>query len=525
MLDFSMYDLKPAASMLLGGALGVGAGYALRSLTSRWRANTIEKQARRRLDDTEHEISNRLKEADIQARSEVVLAREEFEKTTKARRKDLQDFEDRLLAREEHLGRKLALVETKEQTVNQSLSDLQGRLAEVTAQQENLNHATDEIQSRLQILAGMTAVEARREIMQRQEQEARVDAAAIIRHLQAEARETAEHEARRLITMAVQRYAAAHASEMMTCAIHLASDDIKGRIIGRDGRNVRAIEAATGVNVMIDDTPETVVISGFDPVRREIARRALVALIADGRIHPERIEDEVAKIRENMAAEMRQSGEQAVYDARLSNVPSELVLQLGRLKFRTSFSQNVLQHSLEVAHLMGAMASELRLDASLARRIGLFHDIGKSADHEVEGAHAAIGAGILERFLEAPVVVNAVAAHHQEVEATSLYAVLCSAADAISGARPGARVESSAIYLQRLEKLEAIANAMPGVCKTFAMQAGREVRVIVDPEKIDDAAAILLARDISKRIETDLSYPGQIRVMVIRESRFVEFAR
>ncbi|MFZ4395515.1 MAG: ribonuclease Y [Kiritimatiellia bacterium] len=520
-----MSDLKPAASMLLGGAIGVGAGYVLCSLVGWMRINRIEKQSRRRLEDTEHEVRNRLKEADIQARSEVVLAREEFEKSTKARRKDLQDFEDRLLSREENLDRKIALVEAKEQAAKQQLEALQGKLADVMAQRQELDRSTGEIQSRLQVLAGMTAEEARREILQRQEKEARVDAAALTRHLQAEARETAEHEARRLITLAVQRYAGSHISEMTTCVVQIANDDAKGRIIGRDGRNVRAIEAATGVNIVIDDTPETVVISGFDPIRREIARRALVMLIADGRIHPVRIEEVVAKVRENMDTDIRQSGEQAVYDARLSNVPPDLMLQLGRLRFRTSFSQNVLQHSLEVAQLMGLMAAELRLDAVLARRIGLFHDIGKSADHEIDGAHAAIGAGILERFQEDPLVVNAVAAHHQDVEAASLYAVLCSAADAISAARPGARMESSAIYVQRLEKLEAIANSMPGVCKTFAMQAGREVRVIVDPEKIDDAAAILLARDISKQIEAELRYPGQIRVVVVRESRFVEFAR
>ncbi len=520
-----MSDLKPVASMLLGGALGVGAGYFLRSLVGRMRINRIEKQSRRRLEDTEHEVRNRLKEADIQARSEVVLAREEFEKSTKARRKDLQDFEDRLLSREENLDRKIALVEAKEQAASHQLEELQGKLADAKAQRQELDRSTGEIQSRLQLLAGMTAEEARREILQRQEKEARVDAAALTRHLQAEARETAEHEARRFITMAVQRYAGSHISEMTTCVVQISSDDAKGRIIGRDGRNVRAIEAATGVNIVIDDTPETVVISGFDPIRREIARRSLVLLIADGRIHPARIEEVVAKVRENMDTDIRQSGEQAVYDARLSNVPPELMLQLGRLRFRTSFSQNVLQHSLEVAHLMGLMAVELRLDAVLARRIGLFHDIGKSADHEIDGAHAAIGAGILERFQEDPLVVNAVAAHHQDVEAASLYAVLCSAADAISAARPGARMESSAIYVQRLEKLEAIANSMPGVCKTFAMQAGREVRVIVDPEKIDDAAAVLLARDISKQIEAELRYPGQIRVVVVRESRFVEFAR
>jgi ribonuclease Y len=380
-------------------------------------------------------------------------------------------------------------------------------------------------QARLQKLAGMTGDEARREILQRMEQEARNDAAGITRRMQEEARETAEREARRIVAMAVQRYAAPHAGEMLTSTVPLPSDDIKGRIIGREGRNIRALEAATGVNMLIDDTPEAVVISGFDPVRREIARQALEALVADGRIHPARIEEAVAKAQADMEVTIRQAGEQALYDARLQGAAPELVRHLGRLKFRTSFSQNVLQHSLEVAHLMGNMAAELGLDPVVARRVGLFHDIGKSADHETEGSHAAIGAELLKRFGEEPIVVNAVAAHHEEVEAQSLYAVLCSAADAISSSRPGARVESTSVYVQRLEKLEAIANGFPGVHKTFAMQAGREVRVIVDPAQIDDNAAMLLARDISRRIEAELRYPGQIRVVVIREKRCIEFAR
>ncbi len=525
MTDLTWYDLQKAAETMLAGVAGLGMGYGLRSLVGRWQANSIEKRAQTRFDEIELEVKNRLKEADIQARAEVVKAREEFEKSTKTRRKELQDLEERLLVREENLDRKLDLIEKKELVVNQRREEAQVKLADLSVRQQEVARALDEAQARLQKLAGMTSEEARREILQRQEQDARADAAGITRRLQEEAREGAEREARRVITMAVQRYAAPHASEMMTCTVPLPSDDVKGRIIGREGRNIRALEAATGVNMLIDDTPEAVVISGFDPIRREIARQALELLVADGRIHPARIEEVVTKVQEDMEASIRKNGEQAVYDARLQGVDPELVRQLGRLKFRTSFSQNVLQHSLEVAHLTGMMAAELGLDAAMARRIGLFHDIGKSADHDTEGAHAAIGAEILKRFHEDPIVVNAVAAHHNEVEATSLYAALCSAADAISSSRPGARVESTSIYLQRLEKLEAIANSMPGVRKTFAVQAGREVRVIVDPAQIDDAAAILLARDISKRIEAELRYPGQIRVVVVRETRCVEFAR
>ena len=523
--DLGWYDLQKVAGTLLAGVVGLGAGYALRSLVGRWQANSIEKRAQTRFEEIDSEVKNRLKEADIQARAEVVQAREEFEKSTKARRKELQDLEERLLVREENLDRKLELIEKKEQTVNQRLETTQAKQADMNTRQQELESAMGEAQARLQKLAGMTSEEARREILQRQEQEARTDAAGITRRLQEETRENAEREARRIITMAVQRYAAPQASEMMTCTVPLPSDDVKGRIIGREGRNIRALEAATGVNILIDDTPEAVVISGFDPIRREIARQALEQLVADGRIHPARIEEVIAKVKEEMDVSIRQNGEQAVYAARLQGVDPELIRQLGRLKYRTSFSQNVLQHALEVAHLMGLMAAELGLDAPMARRIGLFHDIGKSADHETEGAHAAIGAEILKRFNEDAIVINAVAAHHGEVESHSLYAALCSAADAISSSRPGARIESTSIYLQRLEKLEAIANSMPGVRKTFAVQAGREVRVIVDPLQIDDAAAILLARDISKRIETELRYPGQIRVVVVRETRCVEFAR
>ena len=525
MTELIWYDLKQTAATFLAGVAGVGAGYALRSLVGRWQANSIEKRAQTRFEEIDLDAKNRLKEADIQARAEVVKAREDFEKTTKTRRKELQDLEDRLLVREENLDRKIELIEKKEQTVNQRQEETQTKLADLNARRQELDRAAVDAQARLQKLAGMTGEEARREILQRIEQEARADAAGVTRRMQEEAKETAEREARRIIAMAVQRYAAPQACEMMTCTVQLPSDDIKGRIIGREGRNIRALEAALGVNLLIDDTPEAVVVSGFDPIRREIGRQALELLVADGRIHPARIEEVVAKVQEEMEATIRKNGEQAVYDARVQGVDPELVRQLGRLKFRTSFSQNVLQHSLEVAHLMGLMASELGLDATIARRIGLFHDIGKSADHETEGAHAAIGAEILKRFNEDPIVINAVAAHHGETEANSLYGVLCSAADAISSSRPGARVESTGIYLQRLEKLETIANSMPGVRKTFAVQAGREVRVIVDPTQIDDAAAILLARDISKRIEAELRYPGQIRVVVVRETRCVEFAR
>lgn len=525
MTELLWYDLEKSAVVLLAGMAGIGAGYALRSLVGRWQASSIDKLAQTRFQEVEVEVQNRLKEADIQARAEVVKAREEFEKTTKTRRKEQQEIEARLLLHEENIDRKLELIEKKAQTIAKREEELQTRATDLSTRRQEADRLVTEGQARLQKLAGMTAEEGRREILHRAEQEARADAASITRRAQEEARENAEREARRIIAMAMQRYAAPLSSETLTCIVPLGSDDIKGRIIGREGRNIRALEAATGVTMLVDDTPEAVVVSGFDPIRREIARQSLELLVADGRIHPARIEEVVAKVQEDMAVTIRQAGEKAAYDLKLQVVNPEALRLLGRLKFRTSFSQNVLQHSMEVAHLMGMMASELGLDAGLARRVGLFHDIGKSVDHETEGGHAEIGAELLKGFGEDPIVINAVAAHHGDVEATSLYAALCSTADAISSSRPGARMESTAIYVQRLEKLEEIATSFPGVRKTFAVQAGREVRVIVDSTQVDDAGAMMLARDISKRIESELRYPGQIRVVVLRETRCVEFAR
>jgi ribonuclease Y len=382
-----------------------------------------------------------------------------------------------------------------------------------------------EEQVKLQQVAGMTQEEARKTLLTRMEKEVHSEMGSLIRRLQEQAKETAEREAGKVVAQAIQRFAISHASEMLTSSVSLPSEDMKGRIIGREGRNIRALEAATGVNVLIDDTPEAIVISGFDPIRREIAKQALEQLVADGRIHPARIEEVVAKLQENMDETIRKAGEEAAYVVGIHDVDPELVRKIGRLKFRTSYSQNVLQHSIEVSLLMGVMAGELGLDVALAKRVGLFHDIGKALDHEVEGGHALIGADLLKRQGELPIVVNAVAAHHEEVPAESLYAILAAAADAISSSRPGARAENTDIYVKRLEKLESIATSFDGVSKSYAIQAGREVRVIVDPGKIDDNGAMVMARNISKKIESELQYPGQIRVIVLRETRCVEFAR
>jgi ribonuclease Y len=505
--------------------IGLLIGYGIRTLLGRWQADSIEKQAKVRLDAAEAEVKNRLREGEILARAEVVKAREEFEQSTKARRKELQDFDDRLVLREENLDRKFKVVEGKEESAVARQAELDRDAAELAARRLEVERLKTEAQARLQRLAGMTQEEARRELRQKVEDEVRAETGSLLRRLQEEARETAETEAREVVTLAIQRYAAPHASSNMTCTVNLPNEEIKGRIIGREGRNVRAIEAATGMTLLIDDTPEAVVISGFDPMRREIARQALEALVADGRIHPTRIEEEVAKAQARLDETILEAGREAAYAARQQHVDTELLRQLGRLKFRTSYSQNVLQHAIEVSRLMGILADELGIDTQIARRVGLFHDIGKSASQDVEGGHAHIGAEMLRRAREDPLVINAVESHHGDVASVSLYGVLCSAADAISSSRPGARSENTEIYVQRLEKLEAIANACPGVKSTFAIQAGREVRVIVDPEAVNDNDAMLLAREISRQIEAQMRYPGQIRVVVIREQRCVEYAR
>ena len=510
---------------LAAGLAGLGLGYGLRVILNRRQVTDSQRSAERIVAEARREAENLLKESRLQAKADAIKDREEFENSTKSRREELAALEGRIAQRESNLDRKVALIDKKERGVDQKQQDLEKVEKDLAQKATELTRMHEEERERLQRVAGMTQAEARQVLMSRIEAEVNTESAGLVRRLQEDARETAEREAQKIVALAVQRYAAGHACERMTSTVALPSDDLKGRIIGRDGRNIRALEAATGVNLLVDDTPEAVVISCFDPVRREIARMALERLILDGRIHPGRIEEVVEKARAELEEALRLAGEEALYMVGAQGVDPELVRLLGRLKFRTSYSQNVLMHSLETAQLMGVMASELNLDSLLAKRIGLFHDIGKALDHEVEGAHATIGADLLKRYGESAVVVNAAAAHHQDVPAESLYAVLASAADAISGSRPGARIETTEIYIKRIEKLETIADSFPGVDKSYAIQAGREVRVVVLPEKIDDNGAMALARNISKKIEQDVQYPGQIRVVVVRETRAVEYAR
>lgn len=515
-------DWVTGAGGLVGGLV---LGYAARLMVGKYQAKSIEKKAEGVLEEARREAKAKLKEAEIEARANVLKAREEFENSTKTRRTELSQIEERLTSREAVLDKKMSIIDRKDTALDDRSASLQKRSEAVQQKETAVDAMAKQESQKLQDLAGMTRQDARLSLLSRMEKEIRGEMGGLIRRIQEETKNEAEREARSTVASAIQRFGSSHACEMMTSTVPLPSDDIKGRIIGREGRNIRALESETGVNMLIDDTPEAVVISGFNPIRREVARIALEKLVADGRIHPARIEEVVQQTRDELDEVIREAGSEALYTANVQGVEPELLRTLGRLHYRTSYTQNVLKHSIEVAQLMSVMAGELNLDPAIARRVGLFHDVGKALDHEVEGGHAIIGADLLRRCGESRVLVNAVAAHHEDVGAESLYAVLCSAADAISSSRPGARSETTSIYVQRLEKLEGIADGFEGVRKTYAIQAGREVRVVVEPNKMEDNDAAVLAREISKKIENELHYPGQIRVVVIRERRCVEYAR
>jgi ribonuclease Y len=511
---------------VIGPAIGcLVLGYLIHLFWSHHKAESATKTAHEVMQESKVDADAIRREAKLHAKDEVIKAREAFERSTQERRKELAEIEQRVSQREVNLDRKVSLLDKKEQSLDEKQLYVEKKLDELEGTREELGRLVEEQRSKLQRITGMSRDDAKQELLSEVEEEVKGEMGAMIRRMQEDAKETAERAAHKIVAVAIQRYSASHASEIMTSTVALPSDDMKGRIIGRDGRNIRALEAATGVNLLIDDTPEAVVISGFDPIRREIAKQALDRLIMDGRIHPARIEETVGKIEEEMEETIQTAGEEAAFSVGVQGAAPELVRMLGRLRFRRSYTQNILQHSVEVGQLMGVMASELGLDPLLAKRIGVFHDIGKAMDHEVEGGHAIIGADMLKRHGESQILVNAVAAHHEEVEPESEYALLCAAADSISGARPGARSETTAIYVKRLEKLEAVANSFDGVGKCYAIQAGREVRVIVNPEVVDDNRAMVLARDISQKIEDELQYPGRVRVTVIRETRCVEYAR
>lgn len=510
---------------IVTGLVCTGLGYGLRSLLSRRSLMLAERDVETMIADAKREAESTIREGKLQAKDEILKARDQIEIDAQTRRQEFKSAEERLNQREAALDRKIEALDRKELVAEKKIADLEtsetrleeerGAIADLKAQYIQMLHD----------VSGLGHEAARTELLKALEDSLKAETASLVRRYQQEAHENAEREARKIIALAVERFAAEQVNEMTTCAVALPGDDMKGRIIGKEGRNIRAIEAATGVNILIDDTPEVVVISGFDPLRREIARQSMERLITDGRIHPARIEEVVHKVQAEITEIIRESGEQAAFALNLANIDPAVLNMVGRLKFRHSYGQNVLKHSIEMGHLMGMIASEMGLDPVVARRIGLLHDIGKAMDHEIEGSHAIIGAEFLKKHGEVPLIVNAVAAHHNEVAAESIYAVLARAGDAMTAARPGARSENTEIYLKRLEKLEQIAGSFRGVDKCFAIQAGREIRVFVEPKSIDDNEALLMARNISRQIEHDMKYPGQIKVTVVRETRCVEYAK
>ncbi len=497
-------------ALIAGGA----AGYYYAQYRGRLLMESAERQAERILTDAENEAKERL----IQARDEAHKLRQKAEREIRRQEHALRREEERLQRQRASLDDRFERLDKRERALNQRQSALDKRYNKLqTIEKERLEE--------LQRVANMSQEEAKERLLESVAQEARQDMARLIREIEAEAREEAERRARKIVTLAVQRIASDQVSEIAVSTVPLPSDDMKGRIIGRQGRNIRALENATGVDLVVDDTPEAVIISCFDPVRREIARVALTKLILDGRIHPARIEKVVAKAKEEVNQVIREAGEQAAIEIGVPGLHPEIIKLLGRLKFRTSYGQNQLDHAVETAHLAGIMAAELGADVQLAKAGALLHDLGKAVDHDVEGPHALIGADLAKRYGVSAKIVNCIAAHHGEVEPESLEAILVEAADAISGARPGARRESLETYVKRIKALEEVANSFEGVDETYAIQAGREIRIIVKPEKVDDLAAIQLSKKVAKAVEENLQYPGQIKVTVIRETRAVDYAK
>lgn len=499
-------------------ALGILIGYILRKNVAEKTIGSAEQKARNLILDAENRSETIKKEVTLEAKEEAHKMRSDVEKEVRERRAEIQRAERRVVQKEENVDRKLEGIEKKEERITQHEKD-------IARKREEISKVFDRKIAELEKISGYTAEEAKALLLEGIEKDCRHEASQMIKDIETKAKEEADRNAKEIICGAIQRCAADHVAETTLSVVNLPNDDMKGRIIGREGRNIRAIETLTGVDLIIDDTPEAVIVSGFDPVRREVARLALEKLIVDGRIHPAKIEEMVEKARKEVNQTIKAEGEQATFEVGIHNLHPELVKLLGRLHFRTSYGQNVLKHSIEVSHLAGLMAGELGLDVKLAKRAGLLHDIGKALDHEYEGTHVDIGIQILRKYKESEAVINGMAAHHGDYEPKSMGAVLIAAADALSAARPGARRETLDVYIKRLEKLEEIANTTPGVDKSYAIQAGREIRIIAKPEEVKDDEIALLARDISKRIESELEYPGQIKVNVVRETRAIEYAK
>jgi ribonuclease Y len=511
--------------MIIGFIVALVAGFVLAWFVQKKKIGEYEKIGKKILDDAKKESDVMTREASIQAKDIVLQARNELEQETKARRLEMQNSERRLSQKESNIDKKIDSLEKKEEDLAKKEREVSTRQSQFDTKIRDYELLISQAKTRLEKISDMTAEEAKKTLMQAMEDEAKYEATKIIKKIEEEAREKADKKAKEIIAFAIQRYAGDYVGEDTVSVVALPNEEMKGRIIGREGRNIRALEAATGVDIIIDDTPEAVILSCFNPIRREVARISIERLIGDGRIHPARIEEIVSKVAEEMEEKIKDSGEQAVFDLGVHNVHPELIKLLGRLKFRSSYAQNIYQHSLEVAFICGAIAAELRVNVKEAKRAGLLHDIGKAVDHEVEGSHATIGADLAKKHGEADLIVHAILAHHEDVPVTGLLDVIVQAADALSGARPGARREMLETYIKRLDELERIANAFQGVEKSYAIQAGREIRIVVNSEKTSDENIIILSKDIAKKIETDLSYPGQIKVVVIRETRSVEYAK
>lgn len=504
--------------LLIALILGLVIGYFTRKHIAEAKIATAEAESKKIIEEAAKQAEAKKREIILEAKEETLRFRNEVEREYKERRNELQRLERRLVQKEETLDRKTEANERKEET-------LQRKENEIDKLKSDINDTLNRQLSELERISGLTSEEARQILLADIEKEIQHDAAIMIKETEQKAKEEGEKRARDIISLAIQRCAADHVAEATVAVVPLPNDEMKGRIIGREGRNIRSFETLTGIDLIIDDTPEAVIVSGFDPIRREIARIALEKLISDGRIHPARIEEMVEKAQKDVEVQIREAGEQATFETGVHGLHPELVRLLGRLKFRTSYGQNVLKHSIEVCHLAGLMAAELGIDMQIAKRAGLLHDIGKAVDHEVEGPHVAIGVTLCQKYKENPEVIHAVAAHHGDEEPKTIEAVLVQAADAVSAARPGARRETLESYIKRLQKLEEIANSFEGVDKSFAIQAGREIRIMVKPEKIDDLGSVKIVREIAKKIENELDYPGQIKVVIIRETRVVEYAK
>jgi len=511
--------------IILGAAAGFYLGNIYRKKVYESKLSSAEELSQKILENSKKEAETIKREAKLLAKDEMLKAQSDLERESRERRTELARLEKRLIQKEENLEKKMDLIDKKEFDVNQREKKANKRERALETKGQELQSQIEEAKLRLEKIAGISKEEAKKLLMDSLIDEVKHESAKQVKQIEEQTKEIADKKAKQILSLAIQRYGGDYVAERTVSIVNLPNDEMKGRIIGREGRNIRALEAITGVDLIIDDTPEAVILSAHNPIRREIAKISLERLVSDGRIHPGRIEEIVKKVEEEIEETIRETGEQATFDVGVHGIHPELIKLLGRLKYRTSFGQNVLQHSIEAAFLCGVMASELRLDIKEAKRAALLHDIGKAVDHEIEGSHAIIGADFAKKYGENENIVNAIAAHHEDVKPDSVLPLLVQASDALSGARPGARKEMLETYVKRLEDLERIACSFPGIEKSYAIQAGREIRIMVESGKVTDENAVMLSRDIAKKIETELSYPGQIKVIVIREVRAIEYAK